>query len=84
MEKWRIENSEKSEISEYQENYSEVSILKYSQNQKLGFKNLGKKIPRFPTLPCFRPGRIQSTVFFSIFQFIGDTTLFRVTILNQT
>ena len=33
---------------------SEFSILPYSQNQKLGFKNLGKKFPRFPS---FRPGQ---------------------------
>ena len=35
---------------------SEFSILPYSQNRKLGFKNLGKKIPRFPRFPSFRPG----------------------------
>ena len=29
------------------------SILPYSQNRKLGFKNLGKKFLRFPS---FRPG----------------------------
>ena len=27
----------------------EFSILLYSQNRKLGFKNLGKKFPRFPS-----------------------------------
>ena len=31
---------------------SEFSILPYSQNRKLGFKNLGKRCPRFPS---FRP-----------------------------
>ena len=31
-------------------------VLPYSQNRKLGFKNLGKKSPRFPRLPSFRPG----------------------------
>ena len=31
---------------------SEFSILPYSQNLKLGLKNLGKKFPRFPN---FRP-----------------------------
>ena len=28
---------------------SEFSILPYSQNRKLGFENLGKKFPRFPS-----------------------------------
>ena len=32
---------------------SKFSILPYSQNRKLGFKNLGKK---FPSFPSFRPG----------------------------
>ena len=32
---------------------SEFSILPYSQNRKLGFKNLGKKFPRFPRFPRF-------------------------------
>ena len=32
---------------------SKFSILPYSQNRKLGFKNLGKKFPSFPSL---RPG----------------------------
>ena len=32
---------------------SKFSILPYSQNRKLGFKTLGKKIPSFPS---FRPG----------------------------
>ena len=36
--------------------YPEFSILPYSQNRKLGFKNLGKKFPRFPRFPSFRPG----------------------------
>ena len=31
-------------------------ILPYSQNRKLGLKNLGKKIPRFPRFPSFWPG----------------------------
>ena len=38
---------------------SKFSILPYSQNRKLAFKNLGKKIPsfpRFPSFPSFRPG----------------------------
>ena len=41
---------------------SEFSILPYSQNWKLRFKNLRKKYPRFPRfpkfprLPSFRPG----------------------------
>ena len=32
---------------------SKFSILPYSQNRKLGFKNLGKK---FPSFPSFWPG----------------------------
>ena len=32
---------------------SEFLILPYSQNQKLEFKNLGKKFPRFPWFPSF-------------------------------
>ena len=32
---------------------SKFSILTISQNQKLGFKNFGKK---FPSFPSFRPG----------------------------
>ena len=32
---------------------AEFSILPYSQNGKLGFKNLGKKFPRFPRFPSF-------------------------------
>ena len=32
---------------------SEFSTLPYSQNRKLGFKNLGKKFPRFPRFPSF-------------------------------
>ena len=41
---------------------SEFSILPYSQNWKLRFKNLRKKylrfprFPKFPRLPSFRPG----------------------------
>ena len=38
---------------------SEFLILPYSQNRKLGIKNLGKKFPRFPRFPIFpsfRPG----------------------------
>ena len=31
---------------------SKFSILPYSQNRKLGIKNLGKK---FPSFPSFRP-----------------------------
>ena len=40
---------------------SELSILPYSQNRKLEFKNLGKKFPRFsrlPRFPSFRPGLV--------------------------
>ena len=38
---------------------SKFAILPYNQNRKLGFKNLGKKIPkflRFPRIPSFWPG----------------------------
>ena len=31
-------------------------VLPYSQNRKLGFKNLGIKLPTFPRFPSFRPG----------------------------
>ena len=41
---------------------SKFSILPYSQNWKLGFKNLGEK---FPSFPSFRPG-LGSCPFFSI------------------
>ena len=37
---------------------SEFLILSYSQNWKLGFKNLRKKFPKFLRFPSFRPGRI--------------------------
>ena len=47
---------------------SEFSILAIRQNGKLGFKNLGKKLPSFPS---FRPGHYQrdftKLFFFSIF-----------------
>ena len=48
---------------------SEFSILPYSQNRKLGFKNLGKEFPRFLRFlrfPSFRPGREKNTSFFKI------------------
>ena len=32
---------------------SKFSILPYSQNRKLGFKNLGEKLPSFPRFPSF-------------------------------
>ena len=32
---------------------SKFSILPYSQNRKLGFKNLRKKLPSFPRFPSF-------------------------------
>ena len=54
MKKWQIENSEISEKLFRVFFVSEFSILPNSQNQKLGFKNLGKKFRRFPS---FRPGR---------------------------
>ena len=34
---------------------SEFLILPYSQNRKLGFKNL-PRFPRFPIFPSFQPG----------------------------
>ena len=42
---------------------SQFSIFPYSQNRKFGFKNLGKKFPRFPRLSrflIFRTGRFLS------------------------
>ena len=47
---------------------SEFSFLLYSQIRKLGFKNLGKKIPRFPRYPRspnFRLGRFSLTLILS-------------------
>ena len=38
--------------------YVQVFDLPYSQNRKLGFKNLGKKIPSFPS---FRPSLSNQT-----------------------
>ena len=38
---------------------SKFLILRYSENRKLGFKNLGKKFPNFPS---FRPGPVDSDV----------------------
>ena len=45
---------------------SEFSILPYSQNRKLRFKNLGKKFlrfPRFPSFPSFRPGQQRAELY---------------------
>ena len=39
---------------------SKFSILPYSQNRKIGFKNLGKK---FPSFPSFQPGRFETQNF---------------------
>ena len=39
---------------------TEFSILPYSQNRKLGFKNLDKKFPRFPRFPSFQPGHLST------------------------
>ena len=39
---------------------SEFLILPYSQNQKFGLENLGKKFPRFPRFPNFWPGPLES------------------------
>ena len=44
--------------------YVQVFDLPYSQNRKLGFKNLGKKIPSFPrfqSFPSFRPSLSNQT-----------------------
>ena len=41
---------------------SKFSILPYSQNRKLGLKNLGKKFPSFPRFPSFRPGQTFRSV----------------------
>ena len=60
MKKCQIENLETSENIENLEKViasfliSEFSNFPYSQNRKLGFKNLGKKFPRFPS---FRAGQ---------------------------
>ena len=54
---------EKKKISEV----SEFSILPYAQNRKLGFRNLGKKFPRFPKLPSFRPGHSTSSFVIHLF-----------------
>ena len=49
---------------------SKISILSYSQNRKLGFKNLGKKFPSFPrfpsfpSFPSFRTGHLDPPPFF--------------------
>ena len=61
MKKWQIRNLGNlgSFISSFL--ISKFSILPYSQNQKLGFKNLGKK---FPSFPSFRPGQTQLVVQF--------------------
>ena len=68
IKKWQLENLEMSEISEILEKllrvffFSEFSILRYSQNRKLRFKNLGKKFlrsPRFLRFPSFRPGQLN-------------------------
>ena len=40
----------------------EFSILAYSQNRKLGFKNLGREFPRFLRFPSFGTGPILLTV----------------------
>ena len=50
--KWKTRKSRKSRNS--QKNYSEFSILPYSQNQKLGFKNLGKNVRDFRDFRGFR------------------------------
>ena len=39
---------------------SEFSILPYSQNWKIGYKNLGKRFPRFPKFLSFWPGSLKS------------------------
>ena len=63
MKKWQIENSEKSEIGNLGnlENIFRVFLFpSFCQNQKLGFKNIGRKSPRPPRFlkfPSFRPGR---------------------------
>ena len=43
----------------------ELSILSYSQNQKLGFKKRGKNVSRFPRFlrfPSFQPGQSKQPV----------------------
>ena len=46
MKKWQVENSETSDISEI---LFRVFLFPYSQNRKLGFKNLKKEFSRFPS-----------------------------------
>ena len=54
---------------------SEFSILAIRQNGKLGFKNLGKKLPSFPS---FRPGHYQrdfTKLFFFQYSTVGNSVL---------
>ena len=58
MVEWRNGKSKTRKSRKY---YSEFWILAVRPNQKLKFKNLGKKFPRFPRslrFPNFRPGRM--------------------------
>ena len=73
MKKWQIENSETSEVSKISEILFRVFLFprfRYSQNRKLGFKNLGKKFPSFPrfpsfpSFPSFRTGHLDPPPFF--------------------
>ena len=57
MENWQVENSEKLEISEIAEKIFRLFVFILQSNRKLGFKNLGKKFPRFPSFTSFRRGR---------------------------
>ena len=52
MKKWQVENSGKSEISEISKSFLifEFSYFRvFDFARKHGFKNLGKKCPRFPS-----------------------------------
>ena len=55
---------------------SKFSILPYSQNRKLGFKNLGKKFPiflRFPSFPSFRPDPLGRAVKLNLWANAGSS-----------
>ena len=63
MEKWEIDNSEKLEISEVSEILFRVFDFTLQPNRKLGFKDLGKKILRFPRFPTFPSFPVQGYLF---------------------
>ena len=65
---------------------SKFTILPYTQNRKLGFKNLGKKFPSFPRFPSFsrfRPGRTKG-LFLPIFYTEKTQIFFQLTGLTSS